>query len=135
MKIDKLSIAQQEILHDDPSQQFEKRFWDEKVTWKEKGDITEEHNKVVRIKGEHYVIGNESDSNVFRGYGGREFRIKFTAGPHAGQIIETTNLWHQGTIPEAYCSALPDNAIFTPTQKRRDAAFRKMIADSLAEMD
>lgn len=40
--------------------------------------------------------------------GGRKFHIQM----HDGQVIETTELWHQGTIPEHFRERLPDNANF-----------------------
>ncbi len=43
----------------------------------------------------------------FRGFGGREFRIRFYDGR---TDVVTRNLWHQGIIPEHYRALLPDNA-------------------------
>lgn len=63
----------------------------------------------LRIDGGHYMVGPEDKSpNVFRGFGGRRFVIeRFT-----GERIATTNLWHQGIIPEHLRERMPDNARF-----------------------
>lgn len=74
-------------------------FWNDLIPKKE-------DPKSVRIDGEHYWLGNNTDR--WRGFGGREFKIKF----HDGRIVETTNLWHNGTIPESFRDKLPDNAEF-----------------------
>lgn len=65
--------------------------------------------KSLRIDGGHYIVGPETPSNkTFRGFGGQCFRIeRFT-----GERIVTTNLWHQGTIPEHLRERMPDNARF-----------------------
>lgn len=61
------------------------------------------------IDGQHYVIGPEHDDGGFRGFGGRKFIIEF----NDGRIVETTNLWHQGTIPDGYWrEKMQDNAKF-----------------------
>lgn len=88
---------------------FYKNFWDAKVRWKENNDKTEQGERVARIEGVHYVIGDENDTSTFRGHGGRKFTIKFL---DSDETITTTNLWRQGVIPEEYKELLPDNAIF-----------------------
>ncbi len=84
---------------------FKCNFWREKVTKKDKPRVT-------RINGNHYAIGQEEYSSwaEFRGFGGRKFVILF----NDGRKVETTNLWHQGTIPEHFKERLPDNAKFEP---------------------
>lgn len=62
----------------------------------------------VRIDGKHYWVEPENSRSNFRGFGGRTFVIKF----HNGKKVTTTNLWHQGTIPDIWKSDLPDNAEF-----------------------
>ena len=59
------------------------------------------------IDGLHYVICSE-DKGVFRGFGGRLFKILF----NDGREVVTTNLWHQGTIPPHFRKRMPDNAKF-----------------------
>lgn len=49
----------------------------------------------VVIDGHHYVVQDEDSGGYFRGYGGRKFIIK----KNDGQVLTTTNLWHQGKIP------------------------------------
>ena len=81
---------------------FNCNFWREKVLMKDKP-------KVVRIKGSHYTIGaEEAPTGMFRGFGGRVFKILFDDG----REVTTTNLWHQGIIPEHFKERLPDNAKF-----------------------
>ena len=60
------------------------------------------------IKGEHYRIGSESDPKKFKGMGGAKHIIQ----AKNGERIVTTNLWHQGTVPEEYRELLPDSASF-----------------------
>lgn len=63
----------------------------------------------VRINGKHYIVGPEDDTRrQWRGYGGSKFRIRKFDG---GEIV-TTNLWHQGDIPDHFRERLPDNAEF-----------------------
>lgn len=75
-------------------------FWQARVY--EKDD-----DRTVRINGVHYQIGIES-AHGFRGFGGRQYKIKFPEG----RIVTTTNLWTQGEIPEIWKDQLPDNAEF-----------------------
>ena len=74
--------------------------------WKAKTSIRDRLN-VARIDGDHFII-NESDTVSKRGFDGRKFTIKF----FDGREITTTNLWHQGKIPEHFRKALEDNAEF-----------------------
>ena len=75
-------------------------FWNQQV-------INKDDPKVVRIDGVQYRIGYENQDS-FRGYNGRKFNIKLSNG----DIIETTNLWHNGDIPDSFKELLPDNAEF-----------------------
>jgi hypothetical protein len=81
-------------------EQFSAFFWAEKVDWLNKGN-----QKVARIKGQHYVIEDEG-ATFFRGCGGHKHKIKY----FSGEEIVTTNLWHQGEIPEELKEILKDNA-------------------------
>ena len=45
-------------------------------------------------------------STITRGFAGRRFKIRMLGG----KIIETTNLWHQGRIPDEFYRS--DNAEF-----------------------
>ncbi|OXB94800.1 hypothetical protein [Parageobacillus galactosidasius] len=91
------------------SASFLKEFWDEKVAWKENGDITEDDEIVVRCKGIHYVIAPKD--SVIAGFGGRKFVFQFTDGPHKGKTITSSNVWCQGRIPDEYRGILSDNAV------------------------
>ena len=67
-----------------------------------------EHGYAI-VNGTHYVLCPHTDAEVFRGFGGRKFNIKFNDG------YETMcdNLWCQGEIPEGHWrEQMPDNAIF-----------------------
>lgn len=64
---------------------------------------------VVRVGGKHYYIGPENSApNSCKGYGGTKWVIKF----HDGRDVISTNLWHQGVIPDRFSARLPDNAEF-----------------------
>lgn len=61
----------------------------------------------VRIAGRHYVIGREDAlESEPRGFLGQRFVIRFDGG----RVVETTNLWSQGPVPEHFRGRLPDNA-------------------------
>jgi hypothetical protein len=90
-------------------------FWQEKVQMKDDGDIDLDGNhKVVRHEGVHYWIGSEgfvTENRSWLGHGGAEVRITFTEGPHKGLVVDTNNLWCQGSIEEEFKALLPDNAV------------------------
>ena len=81
------------------SECYSKQFWIEKIEVKDKLTI---------INGECYFIGDENDTSYFRGHAGRKFKIQ----KDNGEIIETTNLWYNGEIPEEFREELKDNAKF-----------------------
>lgn len=64
------------------------------------------------IDGEMYEVGRE-DAPGPRGHGGRKFLFRLLP-PALDDVTvrETTNLWHQGTVPVMFRDRLPDNAIF-----------------------
>lgn len=68
----------------------------------------------VRIDGKHYVVAPEHGNEFFRGFGGSLFRIRLADGT----VINTTNLWHQGTIPEHFRSQLQNNAEFVKGESK-----------------
>lgn len=76
-------------------------FWKNVI----KGDRNSK--RAVVVNGGHHWIGNEKSSG-FKGFGGAKWKIRF----NDGREVETTNLWHQGTIPEHFREDLPDNATF-----------------------
>ncbi len=81
---------------------FDCSFWLEKI----KMSPEDEAGRVI-VNGQHYRIGNDA-AGPFRGFGGRKFTVLF----QDGRIVETTNLWCQGEIPERFRKMLPDNAVF-----------------------
>lgn len=83
---------------------FNCNFWDERVEDYIRGES-------IVIRGLHYMDAGKKpnqDRGEFRGFGGRIFKIKM----FNGKIIETNDLWHQGTIPELFKDKLKDNAEF-----------------------
>lgn len=58
----------------------------------------------------HYVIGDEQQegNRRWRGFGGSPFIIRF----FDGRVVRSTNLWHQGEIPERFRERMPNNAEF-----------------------
>lgn len=71
---------------------FEKEFWKEAL----------ENPFSIIINGQCYLIGDENEKG-FRGFSGSKFKIKIIKNTliyNKGEIIETTNLWHRGKIPE-----------------------------------
>jgi hypothetical protein len=66
------------------------------------------NDRHIVINNEMYWIGDEtSSSSLLRGYGGRRFLII-----RDNERIVTTNLWHNGTVPEHLRQYLPNNAVF-----------------------
>ena len=74
--------------------------------WQERIDNKRDPNS-IRIAGTQYWLGDE-DTKCERGFGGQYHKIKKTTG----RVIETTNLWYNGTIPAEIKHLLPDNAEF-----------------------
>jgi hypothetical protein len=68
-------------------------------------DKTDDNALVV--DGTHYVICRERPGGP-RGFGGIRFKIEF----NDGRMVETTNLWCQGDIPEEWRKLFPDTARF-----------------------
>lgn len=72
---------------------FKDNFWADLL----ERDQTGEYVAVVSEKYGHFIPGHEDDSpNSSRGFGGAKVLIKF----HTGIEVESTNMWHQGEIPE-----------------------------------
>ncbi len=55
--------------------------------------------------GQHYRIGPEGERGL-RGFGGAPWLVRF----FDGREVRTSNLWHQGEIPQEWRHLLPDNA-------------------------
>lgn len=61
------------------------------------------------INGKCYHIGESNNGpSRWNGFGGRGFKIRL----FTGEVAETNNLWHQGTVPERFQEQLPNNAEF-----------------------
>ena len=68
------------------------QFWFD--LWQER-----DNSNIVRVGDKHYAISTQKSSNKrFNGFGGQVFKIQFSDG----RVVETDNLWHQGTIPEVW---------------------------------
>lgn len=83
------------------SECFGKKIWIDRIK-----DRDDPHSVIVDHTA--YWIGNENDKSSFKGFGGALWKIKF----NDGRYVESTNLWHNGTILEEYWNDLPDNAVF-----------------------
>jgi len=88
---------------------FQCAFWAEKVAIRDRADV-------VRAGGQHYMIGEATPDMKPRhkGYGGERFEVRF----FDGRVVETDNLWHQGTIPSHFRDRLPDNATLHSLSRR-----------------
>lgn len=77
---------------------FECHFWLEQFV----ADLTREGDRTVIVEDggvlKHFIVAPEDDKSVMRGYGGHRFRILM----NGAKVIETTNLWSQGEIPERF---------------------------------
>lgn len=85
---------------------FDCSFWLQKLEYP---DAVTEIRAI--IDGEHYLAFPETDC-LIKGFGGRKFIIQF----FDGRVIESHDLWHQGTIPDQFREMLPDNAVFLPEE-------------------
>lgn len=73
--------------------------------WKSKIGLA----KAIVVDGRHYTDGGKSsDPARWKGFGGHKWKIRM----FSGEIIETDNLWHQGTIPPWFTKDIPNNAEF-----------------------
>lgn len=82
-------------------------FWHEKLHWM--ADPADAERCVRTADFKHFTIGSEHEGGSFRGHAGRPFIVTF----HDGRTVRTTNLWHQGTIPERFRDRLTPNASVT----------------------
>lgn len=76
--------------------------------WMERVELASNPNS-LRVDGVQYQFCpmSKGDSRSL-GFGGRFFRIK----TNDGRLLETNNLWLNGSIPEPFREMLPDNAVF-----------------------
>ena len=73
-------------------------FWRRKV----------ESGNAVIADGHCYKIGADYPRMPAscKGFGGRKWHVRF----FDGRTVVTDNLWHNGTVPDAFRAQLPDNA-------------------------
>jgi hypothetical protein len=92
----------------------------------QRSDKTADKDRFVIVDGKHYAIGNESapGPSHCRGFGGSRFRIRF----HDGRYVESTNLWHQGTITDDFRADMPDNAVFVRDHEQQSWAAAREAA-------
>ena len=69
----------------------------------------EDRESAVVINGVHYRIGSKPYPQKGYGFDGEHYRIKMI---ETGAVIDTRDLWHQGTVPEEYRGILQDTAKF-----------------------
>jgi len=68
------------------------------------------NGKKVVIDGNMYSVGVEvRERFAFKGFGGRQFEIQMK---DSGKSFITSNLWHNGQVPDRFREKLPDNAVF-----------------------
>jgi len=60
-------------------------------------DVADKYRHVITADWGHYIIGSE-EGGRFRGFGGARFTVEWFDKDRPATV--TTNLWHQGTIPE-----------------------------------
>jgi len=59
------------------------------------------------VEGEAYIANPASRApRAHRGHGGRVFRFH----TKDGRIVISSDVWHQGTVPDQFRHLLPDNA-------------------------
>ena len=88
------------------SECFTKHYWLERVKNKDS-------KRQVVAKGVVYQISDENDISSFRGFDGAKLVIHF----FDGRKVFTSNLWHNGTVPDEFRDQLPDNAEFGDIQE------------------
>ena len=88
------------------SECFTKHYWMERVK-------NRDSKRQVIAKGVVYQIGDENDISSFRGFSGAKFVIHF----FDKRKVFTSNLWHNGTVPDEFRGLLPDNAEFGDIQE------------------
>lgn len=64
------------------------------------------------VEGHVYSVGSESDS--FKGFGGRTFNYKMKG---SDEVKSSSNLWSRGQVPEHLRHLWPDNAEFVDGSK------------------
>lgn len=78
---------------------FLRQFWDDQAA---------DRSNAVVIDGRHYRILPPEPYTPMAGFGGHRFRIRL----HDGRLVETSNLWTQGEIPDDRRTEFPDTAVF-----------------------
>lgn len=89
------------------SECLNKKFWLEIIEEKECHPV---------IDGVCYYLdrNNLEGKRGFQGFAGRRFKIRFL---DTGEEVVTTNLWHNGEVPEEFRDRLPDTAEFVKEAK------------------
>ena len=80
--------------------------------WREQYELDKttrgEHGYAI-FNGTHYTLLPKNDADVFKGFGDRNFNIKFNDGYEAS----CDNMWCQGQIPEGYWrNLMKDNVVY-----------------------
>lgn len=71
------------------------------------------------VDAQSYTIGPERAPSP-KGHGGRRFRIQYPDG----RVVESTNLWSQGPIPERWRGRMPDTAVFIKDEPAEGHVFQ-----------
>lgn len=82
---------------------FETKVWNNKYN-----TILKEPKRFAIVNGYCFYIGDENKHSIIKGFGGREFALRFKDG----SITITTNLWDNGPVPDEFKDKFTDNAEF-----------------------
>jgi len=84
---------------------FECNFWTEKCE-----NLRTYPREQIVCQARAYVIAPE-DVRGMRGFGGAKYVIEFL---DTKEVVESTNLWHNGEIPARFRPMMPDTVRFVP---------------------
>lgn len=86
-------------------------FWLDRIA-EDRG--TKSDRYVVTQGFHHYVVADEDANSIFRGFGGQPWLVEWFDDRDP---TYTTNLWHQGEIPERFRESLTPNARLSETRR------------------
>ena len=69
---------------------------------------------VVTQAFHHYIVADENSGRIFRGFGGRPWLVEWFDDRDP---TYTTDLWHQGEVPEMFRESMTPNARLTETRQ------------------
>jgi len=84
-------------------------FWDE---------LSKKTDRIIANHTCYVAKPRSTGDKSCLGFGGAEWKIRM----NDGRLIETNNLWHNGSIPSHFWDIMPDNAIILQPITRTSAA-------------